>query len=79
MMLSQIERSILKKIGESHLVTRPELKKYLETNGSSSVSSIDSATRRLMEQKLIAAINPVGSTCYIITQKGNQFLKELEI
>jgi hypothetical protein len=81
-MLNQMEKSILKKIAENHLITKPELRKYLETNGSANrdVSSVvDGVTRRLMEQRLISAINPVGSTCYIITQRGAQFLKEMEI
>ena len=81
-MLSPIEKDILKKIAESHLITKPELKIYMETNGTSAKdtsSALDGITRRLMEQRLISAINPVGSTCYIITQRGTQFLKELEI
>lgn len=79
-MLNQTEKIILKKIAESNLITKPDLKKYLDSNGTSKDSAaIDGITRRLMEQRLISAINPVGSTCYIITQKGNQFIKELEI
>ncbi len=80
--LSQSERNVLKKIAENHLLTKIELKKFLETNGSSGndlTSVADSITRRLMEQKLVTAISPVGSTCYIITQRGTQMLKELEI
>jgi hypothetical protein len=81
-MLNQTEKNVLKKIAESHLITKPELRKYLETNGAAvkdASSVVDGITRRLMEQRLISTISPVGSTCFIITQRGNQFLKELEI
>ena len=80
--LNQSERNVLKKIAESHLLTKIELKKYLESNGSSGkdlTPVADAITRRLMEQKLVTAISPVGSTCYIITQRGTQMLRELEI
>jgi len=81
-MLNGLEKNVLKKIAENQLVSRPELRKYLETNGSSGKDLsvvVDTITKRLMEQRLISTINPVGSTCYIITQRGTQFLKELEI
>mgnify|MGYP001572242061 CR=1 FL=1 len=81
-MLNSTEKNILRKIADSQLISKPELRRYLETNGSSGrdiPTVVDNITRRLMEQRLISTINPVGSTCYIITQKGNQFLRELEV
>lgn len=80
-MLNQNERAILKKIADSHLISKPELRKYVESNGfamSDPAAAVESITRRLIEQKLVTAIAPVGSTCFIITQRGNQTLKELE-
>jgi hypothetical protein len=81
-MLNQVEKSILKKIAEEQLISKPELRKFLETNGNAEKDLsvvVDTITRRLMEQRLISAISPVGSTCYIITQRGSQFLKDMEI
>lgn len=81
-MLNNMEKNVLKKIAENQLITKPELRKFLETNGSSGrdlSSVVDSVTKRLTEQKYISSLSPVGSTCYIITQKGTQFLKDLEI
>jgi len=81
-MLNKLEKDILKKVAENQLITKTELRRFLETNGSSEKDMspvVDTITRRLAEQRYISAINPVGSTCYIITQKGNQFLKDLEI
>lgn len=81
-MLNNTEKNILRKIAESQLISKPELRKFLETNGSGGrdmSSVVDTITRRLAEQKYISSLSPVGSTCYIITQKGTQFLKELEI
>lgn len=81
-MLSQTEKSILKKISEAGLITKPELNRFLQTNGNSGkdmMGAIESITRKLMEQRFVSSIAPVGSTCYIITQKGAQYLKEQEI
>ena len=79
--MSETEKNLLKKIAESNLITKYELKKYLESTGNvkDASSAIESITRRLMDQKLVSAISPVGSTCYIITQKGSQMIKEMEI
>ncbi|MCX6815337.1 MAG: hypothetical protein NT120_00615 [Candidatus Aenigmarchaeota archaeon] len=78
-MFNKLEKEILKKIAESQLVSKPELKKHLDSNGlANSFSAIDTITRRLVEKKFITTITPVGSTCYIITQKGVQELKDME-
>jgi predicted transcriptional regulator len=81
-MLNQIERNILKKIAETQLISKPELRRFLETNGNSGndmTAVVDTITRRLVEQNFISSINPVGSTCYLITQRGTQFLRDMEI
>ncbi len=80
-MINALERNVLKKIAENQLITKIELRRFLETNGSSGrdlSSVVDNVTKRLADQKYISSISPVGSTCYIITQKGNQFLRDLE-
>lgn len=82
--LSKIEHRILKKIAESQLITKIELKNFLQNNGASDKSSrdltqvVESATKSLIEKRCLTAISPVGSTCYIITQKGARLLQDLE-
>ena len=81
-MLSNFEKRILQKIADSQLITKAELGTYLKTDGfkgreTSDINKlIESASRALSEKELISAISPVGSTCFIITQKGIRFLNE---
>ena len=79
-MLNKTEKNILQKISEAQLITKPELRRFLETSAAGRDTSVvvDNITKRLVEQRLISTIAPVGSTCYIITQRGAQFLKEME-
>ncbi len=77
-MLSPSEKRILKKVAENHIITRSELKTFLQSNGGSA-SAIDSVTRNLLKNNLLSEVNPIGSTCYVITQKGNRFLDEMKI
>lgn len=80
MKLTPAEEKLLKKIGESQLITKGELHEYMRENNGANISDIskilDSATRSLMEKELVSAINPIGSTCYIITKMGAKFLRE---
>jgi hypothetical protein len=76
-MLSEAEKKILRNIVESQLISRPDLKKFLASNGGS--DSIDIVIQNLVKKSFVSAINPVGSTCYVITQKGNKMLEELRI
>ena len=78
-MLTSAEEKILKKIAKQSLITKIELKKFLSNNGSGNVSSlVDNAARSLTEKNLISTINPVGSTCFVITQRGAKMLKDME-
>jgi predicted transcriptional regulator len=73
------ELKIMKKIAEHELITKIELKKFLMTSGgTASDASIDSVTRNLIQKNLITTVNMVGSTCYIITKRGAQVLKEID-
>ena len=82
--LSKIEEKILKKVAESQLITKMELKTFLKSNGASEKEGkdltqvVDSATKGLIEKQFLTAISPVGSTCYIITQKGTRILHDME-
>lgn len=75
-MLTQAEEKILKKIGEANLITKHEIKKFLKENGGSD-SVVESATKSLMEKNLITTINPIGSVCFIITQRGSKLLQDI--
>lgn len=80
-MLTPAEEKILKKIAEQSLITKIELKKFLSNNGGSGRDMsgiVDNAARSLMEKNLISTINPVGSTCFVITQRGAKMLKDME-
>ena len=76
MNLTDTEKQILNILKESNLLTNNELRKKLDGSVKCDVSAISVATRTLMEKDLVTAINPLGSTCYIITQKGTKFLRE---
>ena len=80
--LSRIEEKILKKVAESQLITKMELKAFLKNNGMSDKDErnltqvVDSTTKSLIDKQFLTAISPVGSTCYIITQKGARLLQD---
>ncbi|MFH0832137.1 MAG: hypothetical protein V1900_00225 [Candidatus Aenigmatarchaeota archaeon] len=81
MSLTKIEEKLLRKIGESSLVTKNELKKIIKDDGNAGKDLnviIDSATRGLIEKNLVTTINPIGSTCYIITKNGSRALQDME-
>lgn len=73
MNLSQTEKRILETVAKKQLVTKNELKEYLKIDGS----ALETVASNLINKKLIAAVNPVGSTCYAITQQGTKLLNEL--
>jgi len=77
MNITKIEEKILRKIGETKVTTKFELKKVLSNPENASI--IDSSTKSLIEKDLITAINPIGSTCFIITRKGNRLLRDLNL
>ena len=75
-MLSKTEKNILKKIAERHITTKAELKDSMRNElGSNPLAVIDMVTRNLLDKKFISVVSPVGSTCYVITQKGTRFLE----
>ena len=77
-MLSSIEKKILRKVSENQLITRPDLKKFLQNNGGGE-NAVDTVTKNLVQKNLLVEINPIGSTCYVITQKGSRLLDELKV
>jgi len=78
-MLSNIEAMALKKIAESKLITKIELKAFINSNGGKvSSESLDTITKNLIQKNYITSICPVGSTCFVITQKGTKMLGELD-
>ena len=77
MNITRLEEKILRKIGEVRVTTKLELKKDFNIQGSPVV--IETATKGLIEKDLIKEINPIGSTCFIITKKGSELLTSLNI
>ena len=75
-MLNDVEKTVLKKLSETHLATKHELKKMLSEDHTN--FDVDLVTKSLLAKNLLKAINPVGSTCYIITQKGTRILREID-
>lgn len=77
-MLSPVEKKILKKVAEMQLISRQDLKRFLQSNGGGE-NAIDTVTTGLVKKNLLTEVRPIGSTCYVITQKGNQTLDELKV
>ncbi|MBI4018395.1 MAG: hypothetical protein HY368_02200 [Candidatus Aenigmarchaeota archaeon] len=73
MILSPFERRFLETVAKRQLVTKNEMKELLKTDGS----VLDTAASSLISRKLVSAVNPVGSTCYAITQQGTRLLEQL--
>lgn len=82
--MTKLEEKILKKVAEAQLITKMELRTFLKNNGASEKEGrdltrvVDSATKGLIDKKYLTAISPVGSTCYIITQRGAKLLQDIE-
>ena len=75
-MMNPDELKIMKKIAEHELITKIELKKFLQAGGSD--AGLDSITKSLLQKNYITTVNMVGSTCYIITKNGAQLMKEID-
>jgi len=76
-MLTDVENKILEKLSKVSLANRKEIEKFLinECGIQDNVSNIfESATKSLKEKGLISAINPVGSTCFVITRRGTKIV-----
>lgn len=75
-MLNPMEMKILRTVSENQLVTKPELIRMINGSSGGSVTSVESAAKGLVQKNLLAAINPIGSTCYVITQRGVKLLHD---
>lgn len=78
--LSPAEEKVLKKIAELNVITKNELRTFLSENGTSKNADavLNTAIKNLEQKKLIGMISPVGSTCYVITQHGTRYLRDME-
>lgn len=74
--MNKMEKKILKKVSDNHLMTKEEIVNFLRKDGGE--GGYEASLRKLLENDLIATIRPVGSTCFIITQKGTQILRDIE-
>lgn len=75
-MLPPSEEKILKRVAKTGLATKTELKNLFENNPENSGNIIDVAAGNLLERGFITRMNPIGSTCFILTQKGKKYLEE---
>ncbi|RLI97512.1 MAG: hypothetical protein DRO96_00400 [Candidatus Aenigmatarchaeota archaeon] len=76
-MATDIETKILKKLFKSKLITKQELIDFLQGDGvRASKSEINSAIRNLLNMGYINQINPVGSSCLVITQEGSKAIQK---
>ena len=75
MVLTELEERVLKTIGKSNLLTKNELRNSINPHSN---TAIDSATKSLLEKGIITSINPIGSTCFVLTKKGGKYLQEME-
>lgn len=77
--LSPAEKKILKKINESNVITKTELKSFMtnESKGKDIDAVLDISTRALIQKNFIDVVRPIGSTCFVITQIGSRFIKDM--
>jgi hypothetical protein len=81
MKLTLAEEKLLKKISEAQLITKSELREFMgkegKLGGKDASGLLDIAAKQLMDKDLVSIINPIGSTCYIITKQGATVLKDM--
>ena len=70
-MLSEKEQEVLKAIGKKNLITMHDLRKIIG-------DGMQHTANNLIEKKLISEVRPIGTTCYVITGKGNKALHDIE-
>ena len=75
--ITSTEKKLLEKILQENVITKSELNYFLKQSISTENSDaiLNSTTKKLMQKGFISLINPVGSICYVITQKGTRFLR----
>jgi predicted transcriptional regulator len=69
-MLTDTEKEILRKINQVELIDMIELKSFVNGN-------VNAVLNSLTAKGFVNEIRPLGSTSYVITQKGKQFLRDL--
>jgi hypothetical protein len=77
-MLSPAEKKVLKKVAEAQLISRQDLKRFMQSNGGGQ-DAVDTVTGNLVKRNLLSEVRPIGSACYVVTQKGSQILDELKV
>jgi hypothetical protein len=68
----------MQRISESGLVTKTELKTHLGKNGmNSDGTAVDLVIKNLCDRNFLSVINPIGSTCFVLTKKGGKLLENM--
>ncbi|MBI5347546.1 MAG: hypothetical protein HZB66_02970 [Candidatus Aenigmarchaeota archaeon] len=78
MTLTNTEKMTLKKISQLQLASKNDLKNFLKENGKGGPVVIESVIKSLSEKKCIVTLTPLGSTTFIITQRGLKILENSE-
>jgi predicted transcriptional regulator len=65
-----IEREVLEEINKRMVVNKEELIRFLENKVENPPAVVNSVTKALFDKGLITYVNPIGQSCYAITQKG---------
>lgn len=76
MTLTPIEKEILSRISKNQLMTKVEVMKFLrsEKKVSNPKGVLDSSITNLLNNGFVDVVNPIGSTCIVITQEGSRYL-----
>jgi len=75
MELSEGEKKILNIIAKRNLITKTELIHEMENNGDKNARGVvESVTLSLLEKGHLMCLNPIGSTCFVITKSGQQII-----
>jgi hypothetical protein len=65
-----IEKELLEEIAKRMVVTKEELVRFLENKVENPSTVVASVTKALSNKGLITYVNPIGQSCYAITQRG---------
>ncbi len=76
--MSAMEKKMLEKLAQAQLMSKSDLKSFFRENGSSSTTIFETTLKNLASKAYISPIMPLGSTSFVITQKGLKVLESLK-
>ncbi len=75
MSLTNTEKMLLRKISQLQLASRNDLKSFLKENDKGGSTVLDTIVKNLTEKKYIVPITPLGSTTFVVTQRGLKMIE----